>query len=77
LRQLALKTSLTFYQLKKEKIKLSLPYPPHAIFCHCSSYLKNKPTLNGGERGGVWIILFPEVTAFADNVSTIFVANWV
>ena len=48
----------------------------------CSSYLwktTNTPTLNGeggggggrGERRAVWILLFPEVTQFEYNVSTI------
>ena len=31
----------------------------------------NTPTLNGGDRGGVWILLFSEVTLFEHNVSTI------
>ena len=31
----------------------------------------NTPTLNGGDRGGVWIVLFSDVTPFKDNVLTI------
>ena len=44
------------------------------MLCRCSSCLQkttNTPTLNGGGRGGVWILLFSEVTLFEDNVSTI------
>ena len=33
--------------------------------------ITNPPTLNGGDRGGVWILLFSEVTLFEYNVSTI------
>ena len=39
----------------------------------CSSYLEkttNTPTLNGGDQGGVWILLYFEVTLFDYNVST-------
>ena len=46
----------------------------HALLCRCSSYLQkrtNTPTLNGGDRGGVWIVLFSEVTLLEYNVSTI------
>ena len=45
-----------------------------AVLCRCSSYLSkttNTPTLNGGERGGVWFFWFSEVTLFEYNVSTI------
>ena len=31
----------------------------------------NTPVLNGGEGGGVWIVLFSKITSFEDNVSTI------
>ncbi|KAM7434819.1 hypothetical protein ABFA07_015144 [Porites harrisoni] len=44
------------------------------MLCPCSSYLQkttNTPTLNGGDRGGVRIRLFSEVTLFKYNVSTI------
>ena len=44
------------------------------MLCYRSSRLQkttNTPTLNGGGRGGVWILLFSEVTLFEDNVSTI------
>ena len=41
LRHFALKgRSLTLCQRKKKKIKLSLPYPLHAMLCRCSSYLQ-------------------------------------
>ena len=46
----------------------------HALLCRCSSYLQkttNTPTLNGGDRGGVWIVSFSEVTLLEYNVSTI------
>ena len=46
----------------------------HALLCQCSSYLQkttNTPTLNEGDRGGVWIVLFSEVTLLEYNVSTI------
>ena len=46
----------------------------HVLLCRCSSYLQkttNIPTLNGGDRGGVWIVLFSEVTLLEYNVSTI------
>ena len=45
-----------------------------AMLCRCSRYLKkttNTPTLNGGDRGGVQILLFSEVVLFEHNVSTI------
>ena len=44
------------------------------MLCHCSSYLQkttNTPPLNGGEEGGVWILLFSEVTLFEYIVSKI------
>ena len=31
----------------------------------------NTPILNGGEGGGMWIVLFSKITPFEDNVSTI------
>ena len=41
------------------------------MLCRCSSYLeiktRNTSTLNGGEDGGVWILLFSEVTLFESN----------
>ena len=45
-----------------------------AMLCRCLSYLKkttNTPTLNGGDRGGLRILLFSEVIVFEYNVSTI------
>ena len=64
---------LTFSRLQKSKRQLFLPHPLHAMLCHCSSYLqktRNIPTLNGGDRGGVWILMFSEGTLFEYNVST-------
>ena len=53
-------------------------FPPPSPPCHVVqmflSYLQkttNTPSLNGGERGGVWNLLFSEVTLFEYNVSTI------
>ena len=42
------------------------------MLCRCLSYRKtiktrNTPTLNGGEDGGVWILLFSELTLFECN----------
>ena len=51
-----------------------LPHPLRAMLCPCSSYQEkttNTPTLNGGDRGGVRILLFSEVTLFKYNVSTL------
>ena len=51
-----------------------LPHPLRATLCPCSSYLQkttNTPTLNGGDRGGVRILLFSKVTLVNYNVSTI------
>ena len=39
--------------------------------CCAAVRATNTPTLNGGDRGGVWILLFSEVTLFEYNVSTI------
>ena len=55
-----------------------LPLPLHAMLCRCSNYLKktaNTPTLNGGDRGGVQVLLFSKGTLFEYNVSTIFFAD--
>ena len=62
---------LTDFKVKR-KIKLFLHHPLHAMLCRCLSYLKkiktrNTPTLNGGEDGGVWILLFSELTLFECN----------
>ena len=53
-------------------------FPPPSPPCHVVhmflSYLRkttNTPSLNGGERGRVWNLLFSEVTLFEYNVSTI------
>ena len=51
-----------------------LPHPLRAMLCPCSSCLyktTNTPTLNGGDRGGVRILLFSEITLFKNNVSTV------
>ena len=36
-----------------------------------ATYRKQQTTLNGGDRGGLWILLLSEVTLFEYNVSTI------
>ena len=62
------------YCHQKEETQLFLPHPLHAMLCRCSSYLQkttNTPTLNGGDRGGVWIVLFAGVTLLEYKVSTI------
>ena len=62
---------LRFTDFKRRKYSFSFPIP--SMQC-CSSYLQkttNTPTLNGGGRGGVRILLFSEVTPFEYNVSTI------
>ena len=51
-----------------------LPHPLRTMLGPCSSYLQkttNTPTLNGGDGGGVRILLFSEVALFMYNVSTI------
>ena len=51
-----------------------LPHPLRAMLCPCSSYQQkttNTPTLNGGDGGGVRILLLSEVTLFKYNVSTL------
>ena len=65
-----------FLTSKGKNIAFSPPPPPPPIhplheMCRCSSYLKKTITLNGGDRGGVWIILLSEVTLFEYNISTI------
>ena len=50
------------------------PFPPCHVVQMFLSYLRkttNTPSLNGGERGGVWNLLFSAVTLFEYNVSTI------
>ena len=64
----------TLYELQKEEIYLSRPIP--SVQCWAlvlATYRKQQktPTLNGGDRGGVRILLFSEVTLFKYNVSTI------
>ena len=73
---------LTFFNLQSLGDKMSCDTShfkrgkySFAMLCHCSSYLKkttNTPTLNnGGDRGGVRILLFCEVILFGYNVLTI------
>ena len=57
-----------FYGLQKEEIQLS---PPCNVVPLFQLPIENTPTLNGGDRGGVRILLFCEVTLFTYNVSTI------
>ena len=59
---------------KRGKYSFFLHHPLYAMLCRCTSYLKktaNALTLNGGDRGGVWILLFFEVSLFEYYVSTI------
>lgn len=54
------RASLTFFQLKKGKIKLSLPNPLRAMLCHSSNYLlemTDTPTLHGGGGRGLFCSL--------------------
>ena len=53
-------------------------FPPPSPPCHVVQMFlsypwktTNTPSLNGGERGGVWILLFSDVTLFEYNASTI------
>ena len=78
MRHLALKGLFDVFLTSKGKnIAFSPPPPPppihplHEMLCRCSSYLKKTITLNGGDRGGGWIILLSEVTLFEYNISTI------
>ena len=62
---------LPFTDFKRGEDIFSSPDPLHAMLCRCSSYLQkttNTPTLNGGNNGGVRILLFSEVTLFEYNV---------
>ena len=50
------------------------PHPLHAMLYHFSDYLQetaNTLTFNRVDGGGVWIVLFSEVTPFGDSVSKI------
>ena len=67
---------LRFTYFKRSKYSFSSPIPAlHAIMlCQSLSYLQkttNTPTLNGGDRGMVRILLFSDFTLFEYNVSTI------
>ena len=71
-----------FCQLKKMQKKAFLPPLPlymhttffHSLSCYCVPVKKQQtpPTLNGGRRGGVWIVLFSEVMAAQHRVATLF-----
>ena len=64
----------TFYWLQKEKkIAFLPPSPPCNVLpmFELPKEKTNTPVLNGGDRGGVRIVLFSEVTLFECNVSTI------
>ena len=69
------KTGLFYILLSSKGEHIAfLPHPLLAMLCPCSSYLQkttNNPTLTGGDRGGVQILLFSKVTLFEYNVSTI------
>ena len=62
-----------FWTSKGEKIAFPPPSPPCNVVPLFELPLENKkhPNLNGGDRVGVWILMFSEVTVFEDNVSTI------
>ena len=56
------------------EIKLSFPHPLHAMLCHCSSYLyktTKTATLNEGEWGGRWILLFSVVITLVEYNASI------
>ena len=71
-----------FCQLKKGQNKAFLPLLPlrmltmlfHWLSYYCVPVKKQQtpPTLNRGRRGGVWIVLFSEVTAVQHRVETLF-----
>ena len=71
-----------FCQLKKMQKKAFLPPLPlymhttffHSLSCYCVPVKKQQtpPTLNGGRRGGEWIVLFSEVMAAQHRVATLF-----
>ena len=64
---LALKGLSDVFPTSKGKIKLPLPNPLQAMLCRYIELPvenKKKPTLNGGEGEGVWIVLSSEVTPF-------------
>ena len=71
-----------FANLKKCKKKLSFSHCPsiciqrffHWLSCYCVPVKKQQapPTLNGGRRGGEWIVLFSEVMAAQHRVATLF-----
>ena len=65
---------LRFTDLRRRKYSFSSPIPSMQCCADVwATYRKqtNTPTLNGGDRGGVRILLFPEGTLFEYNVSTI------
>ena len=56
------------------EIKLSFPHPLHAMLCHCSSYLyktTKTATLNEGEWGGRWTLLFSVVITLVEYNASI------
>ena len=71
-----------FCQLKKMQKKAFLPPLPlymhtmffHSLSCYCVPVKKQQtpPTLNGGRRGGMWIVLFSEVMAAQHRAATLF-----
>ena len=58
------RASLTFCQLKKGKIKLSLPHPLRACATLQTTCWKRQTPQLYMEGRGVWIALFSEVTSF-------------
>ena len=73
---------LPFTDLRRGKYSFSSPIQCCAADWATYRKQKNTRTLNGGNWGRVWILLFSEVTLFEYNVSTIlspiaFVWKWV
>jgi len=72
--ELTLRTKPWFLRLKGENLALPPPYPPCTVLPLFELPIENKltPNLNEGDRGGVWISLFSEVTLLEYNDSTNF-----
>ena len=74
LRHFALKGLFDVLLTSKEKnITFPPPSPPCNVVPKFELSLENNklPTLKGGDRGGVWILMLSEVTLFEYNVSKI------
>ena len=76
LRHFALKALFDIFSDVEGENNYSFPPPPSppcnvVPLFELPLEITNPPTLNGGDRGGVWILLFSEVTLFEYNASTI------